>query len=74
LGVRMLEDFLGGRIASSSWIRVEFDIAGVPTVEHRRPSVAPGSCPLCELAGSGDTGLALAVRLAGSLAAGKTAR
>jgi hypothetical protein len=54
--LRLLEDFIGGRVAESVWLHVEFNGAGIPTLEHRTPP-PDLRCRLCALAGSGDEGV-----------------
>jgi len=56
LGLRLLEDFLGGRLAESTWLHVEFSDQGIPSIEHRLVH-APLACRLCALASRGDDGL-----------------
>jgi hypothetical protein len=66
LGLRQLEDLVGGRTSGTNWLRLEFDPAGTPTLEPRQP--APGrDCPLCRLTGAGDNGLSDAIRMMAGL-------
>jgi hypothetical protein len=54
--LRLLEDFIGGRLKESAWLNVEFNDSGIPTLEHRTPPAHP-RCPLCALTGRGDDGI-----------------
>jgi len=54
--LRLLEDFIGRRIRESTWLHLEIDDSGIPTLEHRTPPTNP-RCPLCALTGQGDDGL-----------------
>ncbi len=56
LAVRLLEDFLGGRVAGSTWLHLEFNPAGLPSIEQRRSPARP-ACPGCALTALGDAGL-----------------
>lgn len=57
LAIRLVEDFLAGRIRGSTWIRLSFSTAGEPSIETV-PSERPLRCPLCALRGRGDGGIA----------------
>ncbi|MCS7253579.1 MAG: ThiF family adenylyltransferase [Armatimonadota bacterium] len=54
--LRLLEDFVGARIRESTWLHLEINDAGIPTIEHRT-TPSNSRCPLCALAGQGDDGL-----------------
>ncbi len=54
--LRLLEDFIGGRIRESVWLHLEIDDAGIPTLERRTPPANP-HCPLCALTAHGDEGI-----------------
>ena len=56
LAQRLLEDFIGSRVANSTWLHLDYSDEGIPTIEHRQPPAA-SACPLCALCGSGDAGL-----------------
>jgi len=59
LGMRLLEDLVGERVAESVWVRLEFDASGRPSIvfpEAERP-LGEGRCPLCGLSGFGFSGL-----------------
>lgn len=55
-GLRLLEDFIGGRLAGSTWLHLDVGDDGIPTIEVP-PSTPPRKCPLCALIGRGDHGL-----------------
>jgi molybdopterin/thiamine biosynthesis adenylyltransferase len=55
LAVRLLEDFIGGRVSNNTWLRLDFSETGIPVLEHRTPPRVP--CPVCRLTGHGDEGL-----------------
>lgn len=58
LATRLVEDFVGGRVRESTWLHLEIDNRGIPSIEDRSNSeIARGRCPLCALAGHGDEGL-----------------
>jgi hypothetical protein len=57
LAMRLLEDLIGGRLQTSTWVHVDFSAEGIPAVEHRVP-VINTSCQLCTLTARGDDGLA----------------
>lgn len=54
--LRLFEDFIGRHIRESTWLHLEIDNSGIPTLEHRTPPANP-CCPLCALTGQGDDGL-----------------
>lgn len=55
--LRLLEDFLAGRVRHSAWLHMEFSTQGIPLLEERTlPAMA--SCPICACCGQGDQGLA----------------
>jgi molybdopterin/thiamine biosynthesis adenylyltransferase len=56
LGLRLLEDLMDGRLVGSIWLHLEFDGAGVPGLEIRRPG-PDQACRLCRFTGHGDAGL-----------------
>jgi hypothetical protein len=55
LALRLLEDFMSGLRADSTWLHLETDATGLPTMESRSPSGA--GCPVCARAGTADAGL-----------------
>ena len=58
LGLRLLEDFLAGRVGESTWLHLEYDANGIPSIDHFGASDVPSiSCPTCQLTGLGDSGL-----------------
>ena len=58
LGLRLLEEFVAGRLRHSTWLRVEFGHDGIPAL--MTGSATPNSaCPLCNASGRGDAGLRL---------------
>jgi hypothetical protein len=57
LALRLLEDFLAGRVERSMWLRLEYGGDGTPTV-HRPESERMSDCPMCAHIGTGDAGLA----------------
>ncbi|MBI3968816.1 MAG: ThiF family adenylyltransferase [Chloroflexi bacterium] len=57
LALRLLEDFIAGRVVESRWEHVEFDARGVPSLELRTLPLDP-RCPLCALTARGDAGIA----------------
>lgn len=54
--LRLLEDCIGGRVQESRWLRLQFDDAGMPTLEQPQAPANP-RCTLCALAGQGDEGI-----------------
>lgn len=57
LGIRLLEDLVAGPIRSSTWLHLEYD-HGIPTItQPATPST--NICPVCSLAGCGDSALGL---------------
>ncbi|PIY48295.1 MAG: hypothetical protein COZ06_16800 [Armatimonadetes bacterium CG_4_10_14_3_um_filter_66_18] len=52
-GLALLFGFLSGRVAGSTWLRVEFDADGLPAV-HRVSPQRRADCPLCATLGQGD--------------------
>jgi hypothetical protein len=55
-GVRALEDFIGRRLRTSSWIQVDFSPTGAARLTHPDSEPSP-ACPLCIESGAGDGGL-----------------
>lgn len=53
LGLRLFEDLIGGRLASSVWLRLDYGADGLPRLEHV-PITPDPACPVCRLAASGD--------------------
>lgn len=66
LAMRLLEDFLGGRLEGSTWLRVEYSETGIPQLQQRTPAAAR-DCPLCRLAGGGDDAVGQVRRLVENL-------
>jgi molybdopterin/thiamine biosynthesis adenylyltransferase len=56
LAVRLLEDLVGARVVGSTWLHLEFQEDGIPTLEHRQPPANP-RCRLCALTARGDQGI-----------------
>lgn len=56
LATRLLEDFISGRVQSSTWLRLEYETNGIPRVHQGAGSVTR-SCSICAVAGLGDAGL-----------------
>jgi molybdopterin/thiamine biosynthesis adenylyltransferase len=52
-GLALLFGFLSSRVAGSTWLRVEFDASGLPTI-HRIPPQRGADCPVCATSGQGD--------------------
>ena len=58
LGLRLIEDFLAGRVGETTWLHLEYDANGIPSIDHFGPSDVPSiSCPTCRLTGLGDRAL-----------------
>lgn len=57
LAIRLLEDWIGGRVDASTWIHLEFDERGRLDVRYPWISRPQEACPLCALGGCGDDGV-----------------
>ena len=58
-GMRLLEDFLAARLGGTQWIHLEYDEAGLPSIECRTPPARQvATCPVCRWTGHGDAALA----------------
>jgi molybdopterin/thiamine biosynthesis adenylyltransferase len=60
---RLWEDLIANRVRASTWLRIEYDAAGRPSITEPMPP-RPGACRLCDLMGRGDDGLPRAAALA----------
>jgi hypothetical protein len=56
MGLRLWEDFVAERVRETTWIRLEFDAAGLLQVSYPLVALAR-PCPLCGLMGTGEEGL-----------------
>jgi hypothetical protein len=61
LALRLLEDFLAGRVERSVWLRLEYEEDGLPQLraQHAQRTVP---CLLCAATGGGDDGIAAVTR------------
>jgi len=57
-GLRLLEEFMQGRLQSSAWLQLDTNDTGLPVVIHAVPPVRD-SCALCSVGGQGDSGIDL---------------
>lgn len=55
-GLRMLEDFVAGRLRTHSWLQLDFSASGAPRLRVQEIE-SNATCPLCTLTGAGDDGL-----------------
>lgn len=55
-GLRLIEDFVGGRLGASCWIQLDFNSSGIPQLATRETDPDP-DCELCLRTGTGDAGL-----------------
>lgn len=62
LGLRLIEDLVGVRVRRSTWVHLEFDTQGTPTLADRRGANDPG-CLLCRHGGEGDAGIGTVRRI-----------
>jgi hypothetical protein len=58
LGLRLIEEFVQGRLESSTWLQLDTADGGLPVLAHPAPP-ARNTCPLCRIAGRGDGGIEL---------------
>jgi hypothetical protein len=56
--LRLIEDFVQGRVRDSVWLHMEVQESGIPVLEHRAVAQR-ADCPLCRLSGLGDGGIHL---------------
>lgn len=56
LATRLLEDFISGRVQSSTWLRLEYESNGIPQLREGAALVTR-ACSICGVAGLGDSGL-----------------
>jgi len=56
LALRLLEDFIAGRITESAWLHLDYDDTGIPTLEHPTAPTVLG-CNFCSLSACGDAAL-----------------
>jgi hypothetical protein len=54
-GMRLLEDLVTGYVTSTTWVRIEFDERGWPSVDV--PEAADRACDVCRQRGLGDDAL-----------------
>ncbi len=54
--LRLLEDFVSDRLQQSTWLHLEFDPHGLPSLRTMTPAPQP-TCPLCQRTGNGDQAL-----------------
>jgi molybdopterin/thiamine biosynthesis adenylyltransferase len=60
---RLWEDLIAARVRASTWLRIEYDAAGRPSITEPTPP-RPVACRLCDLMGRADDGLPRAAALA----------
>jgi hypothetical protein len=60
---RLWEDLIADRVRASTWLRIEYDAAGRPSITEPMPP-RPVACRLCDLLCRGDDGLPRAAALA----------
>ncbi len=71
LALRLLEEFLAGRIADCTWLNVEYE-RGLPNLRVISPPPLESSrCPVCALIGAGDAALEAIPSLLKQLAKGE---
>lgn len=68
MGIRVLEDFLSERVQHSTWLHLDFDAQGIPTVRTITPP-SNLTCPLCRRLGTGDAGVDTVSELAEEMGA-----
>jgi hypothetical protein len=56
--LRVLEEFVGGRVEDNTWLQVDVDELGMPQVRQGR-APKPNECRLCRITGFGDFGVHL---------------
>ncbi|MCD4786517.1 MAG: ThiF family adenylyltransferase [Candidatus Eremiobacteraeota bacterium] len=59
LGIRLLEDLAAGRVSSSTFLQVEYNNNGIPSINSRTFDENNSRCPLCRLSGKGDEALGM---------------